>query len=330
MESLSDDQVRVQVLRDVKRMDGAHRAQLALFLGHDISRDPIDEVGRGGVEAQFERLIETCPLLRERYAAFLHENPSALEEKSAPPASGRRGWRPFAIAAAALAFAVVPLAAQYAHQVGMVDGPAQAFIAPFISAGQPHKAAAASVNHSQPKKRPANHAAQRVAAQHSAPAPAASRPAKRAAARSRAPVAKHRKQYRVGSHWKFAPESNPYFTKRWNVLPRARGIAAGFAAPNETSVQGAARTVTAYLTDVIHGNLPRAPEAGIVSAMTVVRVLSVKPAPGGRTKVDVALGGPRGQYFEVFYVARENNRIVDQYYIPLNRTAAQGLESRNR
>ncbi|MFN2449685.1 MAG: hypothetical protein ABR508_07825 [Candidatus Baltobacteraceae bacterium] len=311
VESLTDEQVRALVLRNIKRMDGAHRAQLALFLGHDLSRDPIDEVGRGSADAELRKLVESCALLRERYAAFLRENPSALE----PHEPSRR--LPFQMKAAALfvlaaVIAIVPLAAQYAQQRGMVSGPQQASIVSF--AGPP-------IVHVHAAVRARRHARAPVQKARAAKPRAVRRPvsaAPRAVARAKAHPHRRARHYRRIANWKFSPAMNPYFSKHWSSVPSPRSPA-----------RRARAVVNAYLNDVIHGNRPGAPENAIVSPTTNVRIVSVRPDANARIKVDVELAGPRGHFFEVFSVSRASMRIVDQAYIPINRTAARGFESRN-
>ena len=328
MESLSDEQVRALVLRNIKRMDGASRAQLALFLGHDISRDPIDEVGTGVDDGELRKLVASCALLRERYAAFLRENPTALEPPVPPPVRPKP-YKPAAFAAAAIAMALIPLIAQYVHQQGMVSGPDQATLAAIVPAPLVRKVAV-SMHRAAPAKAPARRRPIRRAKpappKHVAMAvPAPAYVVKRGHAKT------HKRHYRRVAFWKFAPQNNPYFTRRWNA--RAGHTAAPRRAVRRIAVADAAASragsiVSSYLLQVIHGGNPRAPENAIVSPTTNVHVVSIHSAPDRRMKVDVELNGPRGAFFEVFYVARDSMQIVDSFYIPITRTAANGLENR--
>lgn len=330
MESLSDEQVRALVLRNIKRMDGASRAQLALFLGHDISRDPIDEVGSGVDDGELRKLVQSCALLRERYAAFLRENPSALDAP-APSPERPKPYKPVAFAAAAVALALIPLIAQYVHQRGMVSGPDQATIAAIVPAPFVRKVASAvhAPSHAKPPVHrraphrattppPQRHVAMTVPAAHSAMHVRAKR---------------NKVRYKRIAYWKFAPQNNPYFTRRWGARGRHAVAQHRAHAPRAVAVADgvtsrAGSVVSSYLLQVIHGGMPRAPENAIVSPTTNVHVVSIHPAPDRRMKVDVELSGPRGAFFEVFYVARDSMQIVDSFYIPITRTAANGLENR--
>ncbi|HET7815255.1 MAG TPA: hypothetical protein VFL13_12895, partial [Candidatus Baltobacteraceae bacterium] len=111
MES-SDEDVRAQILSGIPRMSPAQRQELALYLAP-----------RGSDERDLRTLVRDTPLLSERFAAFLHDNPDALEA-FVPAQPPRKRFVPAVVAAAAVLLAVVPLAAQYQLQRGMVSGPA--------------------------------------------------------------------------------------------------------------------------------------------------------------------------------------------------------------
>lgn len=348
LESLTAEEVRALVLRSIKRMDGAHRSQLALFLGHEVGADPIDEVGGSPLhEQQLRAYVESSTLLRERFAAFLRENPRAaialgIVDRDEARVSPLRKLPPktAAIAALALVLAFLPLAAQYVHQRGALSGLGQISLLPPAPAAPPrarlqreparraihHAAAPRTQHHVRSKKRAlALHAAHRRGTE------------RRIAA---APVrAVHRTH--AAAPWKFDPRYNPYFNRgRWHVAYHEATHAAPHAAPVDAFARRARIIVEGYLADVVAGNtagalrhlgLPEHADIGnvrespIISRHTRVRVVAVSPQPGGGAKVEADINGPSGEYFEVFYVARDGPaaRITDRYYIPVNRTAEE-------
>ncbi len=373
LESLPAEELRALVFRSIKRLDGAHRTQLALFLGHAFSVHPLDEVGGSALnDQQLREYIESCGLLRERFAAFLRENPRAIRALGKNTAARMMGTavsaadfdaeeRPFyrripakggALIALVLLITFLPLAAQYVHQRGILAGLSEITIVPPIGLGP-----------ARPVRAPSRAAPQRVVSIPAIPlrhAPVLHH------ARAAHPLVLHRRprhialhrphprHVRIASTWKFDPQYNPYFTHNWHGggPPRAitpRASVAAVSTPRVVSYSSgfsgrASLIVSSYLHAVITGNtraalqhlgLPAtAPvnnvrESPIVSRDTRARIVSVKPDSSGTTRVEVELTGPTGEYFEVFSVARDGGavRILDRYYIPVNRTAEERAAS---
>ncbi len=287
LESLPEEELRALVFRSVKRLDGAHRTQLALFLGHDFSAHPLDEVGGSSLnDQQLRAFIESCSLLRERYAAFLRENPRAIRALGKTTAARMMGaedgagyaeervplyrripLKGSALIALVLIVAFLPLAAQYVHQRGIIAGLSEISIVPPIGPGP---ASAVRV--------PAKAAPQRVVTIPAIPVRHAPAPAHHARAR---PVVFHHRHprhiavhsrvrhMRVASVWKFDPQYNAYFTHNWRGggLPRASAPRAGarrtvsYAGSYANDFSGrASLVVTSYLDAVIRGNTKSALE----------------------------------------------------------------------
>jgi hypothetical protein len=341
LQSLNDEEVQALVLRSVKRMDGAHRSQFALFLGHDVGGDPIDEVGGSPLrEQQLREYINSSTLLRERFAAFLRENPRAavvlgIGDTQKAGISPLRKITPktAAIAIGALMLAFLPLAAQYAHQKGIVSGLGQVSLAPILPAVthvQPAKTKPAVPRLSaKPKPKPSMLAATRATATH--------RVIRHARRHAAAPVRIAQRRASPVAAWKFDPRFNPYFNRaRWHIAYREpRGVG-----PPDAFAHRARLVVEGYLSDVVSGNtagalqhlglpagadLANVREVPIVTPSSRVHVVAVARQPDGRTKVEADINGPSGEYFEVFYVSHDGPaaRIVDRYYIPVNRTAEE-------
>jgi hypothetical protein len=147
--------------------------------------------------------------------------------------------------------------------------------------------------------------------------------------------------------WKFDPKYNPYFNKKasWHqrFIDRRPAVVYMRSAPPQLSrsFEGrASLVVSSYLRAVIAGNTQSAlhhlglpsdasaanvSESGIITRDMQAHVLSVDAQPDGRAKVEVELNGRSGEYFEVFYVAHDGPavRIMDRFYIPVNRTAEE-------
>jgi hypothetical protein len=340
LDSLTAEDLRSAVLRSIKRMDGAHRSQLALFLGHDVGGDPIDEVGGSSVqEHELRQFIESCGLLRERFTAFLRENPRAVfalgnaassqifgvpnagqvDGEAREPAR-KLPLQTVAIAAFAVALAVLPLIAQYAHQRGMIAGLDQLSMAPVtfpspVRSEPVHRAAQRQPQHqarahvAKVRKAPVVHHAASVAVSRR---PVHRRP--RAVAFRNAPRSSRVAYVR---NWKFDPQYNPYLNHRhWRPLP----IAANLPPAGRDFASRAQLLVTSYLHDVVSGNtalalhhlgLPSGADAAnlrelpIITRDSRVHVVAVQPQSDGGAKVEVDISGRSGEYFEVFYVARD-------------------------
>lgn len=342
LESLSSDELRIFVLRGIKRLNREDRAQLALFLGHGTAGDPIDDLTGPGIgDAELRSAVERCGLLRERFETFLRDNPRAAQrlgivaasDPAAIAAKRRAALKPAAIAIAALLLAVLPLLAQYVHQRGLTAGLQNvALVQPPIAAS----ATSAAVRRPGATKR----AAPRVRHHHARVAHV--RPKRKLAEQHAVALrpARHsatvRKPHRTVA-WKFDPSVNPYFNhRRWHTIaanphPRARA--------RNRFEQRAQLLVTAYLHDVVHGNtggalehlgMPRTADVSNVSERRILgpdshfRVVAVNTQPKG-AKVEVDINGRTGEYFEVFSVSHDGPaaRIADRYYIPVNRTAEE-------
>lgn len=350
LDSQSTEEIRALVLRSIKRLDGAHRVQLALFLGLDVAGDPITEVGGSSIDEQELRsFIESCALLRERFGAFLRDNPRAIRalgkhisdrilgpSEYAPAAFFRRiPAKAAAGIALALIVTFVPLAAQYEHQRGMSAGPSELAVVPppAVAAVAAHPARVAARPHTQPPARAAvgyTVPFQRTIAMH--PAPRHRTVLQRARAlRSASHAGRIRRAY-VASDWKFDRRYNPYFNRSaWQTPYVGHRTAAGShfrsqpAAALSPGFEGrASLIVTSYLNAVIAGNTPSAlhhlglpasaprsnlSESPIITRDSKARVVSVDAQPDGRAKVEVDINGRTGEYFEVFYVAHDGPAV---------------------
>lgn len=342
LDALTAEELRAFVLRSVKRMDGAHRVQLAMFLGHDVASDPIDEVGGSALaERDLRAYVESCGLLRERFAAFLRENPRAaialgiVEAPEAPPPTRSRKLpaRTALLAALAIVLAFLPLAAQYVHQRGMLAGLGQ--ISPVVPAAAPVSA------RTQPE---------RVAVRR--PRHAAAKPQHRTIARHPAPPAKPRTSQRRETRVAYVPHAKPHharavrlwkFDPRYNPYVNHRGRYVAYSAPPlpvDPFARRARVVVAGYLADLVAGNtagalrhlgLPASADPAnlrewpIVARDSHVRVVAVNRQGDGSARVEADISGRMGEYFEVFYVVRDGpaTRIADRYYIPVNRTAEE-------
>lgn len=362
---LSSEDLRALVLRSVKRMDAPDRTQFAMFLGHDAAESDDVFAGSSIPVAELQRLVESSDaLLPNRFAAFLRENPravpalgtdalesilAALPEAQFEPDSqveqspGRRriSLQTGAILALVLLVAFVPLAAQYAHQRGILSGISNASFVPLQT---PVKTLAAltkaRISHN------AHPAAQPQTAQRKRTHPAQKRMAiarpHHHASLASAPrrVAVHR-PVRLAGNWKFDRSVNPYFNKHarpWHDV--ARRTAAVRVGPENPFEARARLAVRGYLDAVIAGNTASAlqhlgmpadgdpnaiSESSIISRGARAAIVAVKPGADGQTRVQVDITGRRGEYFEVFSVAHDGPavRITERYYIPVNRTAEE-------
>lgn len=313
----SPEDLRGMIARSSQRMDQGERAQLELYLNPD----------------------DTDDLLGYRFSAFLRQNPRAIaaldpdaldailhEIGEVPPIPHERRRLPARTAwmvALVVAIAILPLLAQYAHQRGLIEGLSEpsipAPIVPFVQAVSMHRAAAAVPKHRHPAAIPhrvRHHAAVAVRTHP--------RPVHRVALRKPTP---HRA---TSVAWKFDPGNNPYFNRsRWHNP--YRGDTSPFA-------ERARLSVRSYLHAIVAGNLPAAlahlgmpPGSGttplaelpIVSPRTNVSIVGSSRQPNGNERVQVSIVTSGRAYFEIFDVAHDGPaaRIVDHYYIPVNRRA---------
>ncbi len=375
LDSLPAQDIRALVLRSIKHLDGAHRAQLALFLGLDVAGDPIDDVGGSAVdERQLEAFVDSCALLRERFGAFLRDNPQAIRALDRSVACRILGpaQSPFSrfltrvppkaigLIALALLFMFVPLAAQYAHQTGMLAGLSEISIAP------PRASVPEHVAFEQTRAAPVRHAAGTASA-HAVRQSTRSHIAQRQhshahhtivrVAQAGSPIHKHSHAHHrvIAGVWKFDRKYNPYFNHtRWKYIhnaPAVRSVAYSRPAPRprprmtpeplHSGLEGRAQLlVSSYLHAVIAGNtlqalqhlgLPADAPASNVSESPIVtrdarsHVVSVGTQPDGRVRVEVDIVSRAGEYFETFFVAQDGPavRIMDRFYIPVNWTAEE-------
>lgn len=373
--TLAPDEVHALASRSIKRFDNAERVQFAMFLGYESRPGGLeDPVAGGSIGAkELQHLIDACDdFLPNRFAAFLRENrraipalgedalkrilatlPEAQFDESSTPADvpNRRIPAPIAaLVALTVLVAVAPLVAQYAHQRGMIAGPADIFLAPQAQPQpqrQPHPVRVAVQPKAQPVQIAPPHTARRAHEQQPAPRANVAH-AQTRVTRRRVAVQKTRHNtrppVRVANAWKFDRSQNPYFTRKWHgesiayAAPRARALSTPAA---ESAFEGRARLIVAsYLDAVISGNTGRAlrhlgmpaatdpkaiSESPIVSRDARAEIVGVKPAENGQVRVQVDINGKRGEYFEVFSVQPDGRaaRIADRYFIPVNRTAEE-------
>jgi len=274
-------------------------------------------------------------LIARRFIAFLRSHPHAAEyldegaleptalplEPLSRPERRRPNWSAVGLGVLAFLVAVTPLAAQYAHQRGVLSGLIDSPPAPIVPAARAQEAAIVPQLHRVLPAKPALH-----------PHPAARTQRANFAARQHQLPLKHRivarphrahhrfaSPPRIASMWKFDRRNYRYFS------PEARTLS-----------QRARLEVQSYLNAVIAGNTRSAlqhlglpPDANLVNLSEVpiishgarARVVWVKPQPNGQTQVDADIRGRKGEYFEVFYVAADGPavRITDRYYIPVSK-----------
>lgn len=345
---LPADDLRTLVLRSIKRMDPAERAQFAMFLGHDAGESDDVFTGSSIPVNDLQRLVESSDaLLPNRFAAFLRENPravpalgtDALENilttlpqtkfEPRPEVEPQTGFRRIplqtaAILALALLVAIVPLVAQYAHQRGIIAGLTDASFAPQLP--QVHRVAAAPRTQVYARKQTAS-APQHRRAAHTAPRHVvAARPHAVSSHRvhARKTIAQHH-PVRVAALWKFDPRVNPYFNhhaRPWHDVavhtprPQPQPMSP-FEARARLAVQGYLHAVIAGDTagalrhlGMPPGTDPKAiSESGIVSPDARASIVGVKPGESGATAIQVDISGRRGEYFEVFQVAHDGPAV---------------------
>jgi hypothetical protein len=312
--SRSIEGLRSLVERSRKRMDAPERSQLDLYIKPGDGDD----------------------LLGHRFSAFLRQNPRALtsldpdvveaillELGSLPPverAHRRLPANAVGLLVLILVVAVLPLAAQYAHQRWLISGltdPLGPPALPFMRTVAAHPETVRRI----PRRvaRSAHHAAPRIA-----------RIARRRSAPIRYRIAHRRVHGPVAVAWKFDRANNPYFNRsRWHHP---------YVADRSVFGARARLTVRGYLAALVSGDLREAmrhlglPPGGDTNAITelpiVARSSSVaitgsSPQVDGREKVEANIVTRGREYYEVFYVEQDGPamRIADRYYIPVNRSA---------
>ena len=312
---LSDEETRELVRRCSNALPYTDRTQLELYV-------------------RPSQLENGDTLIARRFIAFLRSHPHAVEyldevaleciavplESPSRPERRRLNWSAVGLGLLAFLVAVTPLAAQYAHQRGVLSGLIDSPPAPIVQAAPAQEAAIVPQLHRVLPAKPAVH-----------PHPAARTHTNFGTRQHQLPL-KHRivsrphrahhrfaSPPRIASIWKFDRRNYRYFS------PEARSLS-----------QRARLEVQSYLNAVIAGNTRSAlqhlglpPDANLVNLSEVpiisrgarARVVWVKPQPNGRTQVDADIRGRKGEYFEVFYVAADGPavRITDRYYIPVSK-----------
>lgn len=312
----SYDDVRGMIERSSKRMESGDRAQLELYVN----------------------LTQPDDLLGHRFCAFLRQNPraiAALDPESVDAILVELGDVPrlehpvrrlstsaSAMVGLVLAVAVLPLAAQYAHQRGLLQGLSDPVvpppIVPFVEQVRPRPVSAATPAHH--ARRIAHHAVHHrtIARHHYVP------PAHRALA-VHPPV-----RHATALTWKFDPRNNPYFNRaRWRHPYVADATLFG---------QRARVSVQSYLHAIVRGNLSAAlvhlglPPNGNTNALaelpimrrsSMFAIVGSKPQADGKEQVQASIVTGKREYFAVFSVERDGpaTRIVDHYFIPVNKSA---------
>jgi hypothetical protein len=346
------DRVRELIVSSLKRMDGAERAQLALFLGCEGAQ--VDEMRVASLPVrEMETLVRSCDdLLPNRFAAFLRENPRAIvalgddavdaivnrlqpaissaPQESTVESERRLSLRTAGFVALAVLLGFTPLVAQYVHQRLSVAGLSDVVaVPPVFHVAAPPVTAAHPARH-------AYHGVPRVARPARLPHPVvAARPHHvRVKHVVFHPIVRKHPVEHVAGNWKLDPRNNR--------LVRHRAPVAGLqrTPPKDRFQERAGLMVQSYLNDVIGGNrasalrhlgLPaNAPvsnisESPIIGERARAQVVGFKKERDGQTGVQVDITSTRGEYFEVFYVAQDGDamRILDRYYIPVNRTAEE-------
>jgi hypothetical protein len=308
--------VRALIERSLKRMDGGDRAQLALYVNIE---DPDDLIGH-------------------RFSAFLRQNPramAALDPEAIDAILAELGDLPrvehpvrrlpprtLGFALLALAVAVLPLAAQYAHQRGLLEGLNEPVMPP------PVVPFAETIAHRAQARPPVHHRVRRIA----------HRPVRhRAIAQHRTNVHAHyavafqpRARRSAQFTWKFDRRNNPYFNRtRWRHP---------YVADTSPFGMRARLSVRSYLHALVAGNLSAAlmhlglpangdtnalGELPIISRESTVAIVGSKPQADGSEQVQADITTAGREYFAVFAVAHDGpaTRIVAHYYIPVNRSA---------
>jgi hypothetical protein len=343
-------------------MDSSERLQFALFLDHDAAGSGVAELFSGPAmrAEELQRLVERCDdFLPNRFAAFLRENPRAVPAlgddavnnilTTLPLATGPKALpgevpgrrlpaQALLLLVALILLALVPLAAQYLRQSGMIAGTANPLLVPM---NPPVRAVAQAPK---PARNPVVH---RAVIHHPAiPAYSAHKalPPRGIASKPKhvhvaaAPKPRAHRVVHIAAPWKFDPQFNPYVRNRHRSAP-VRVAAAPHASISPFEAR-ARLVVNSYLGAVIAGDTMRAlahlglpagtdpkviSESAIITRDAKAQIVAVKPGEDGTTHVQVDIIGRRGEYFEVFSVMPDGPavRIKDRFYIPVNRTAEE-------
>lgn len=313
---LPPDELHALALRSMNEMNPVDRVQFEMYGG----QKPIENGNDG--------------LLARRMTAFFRQNPRAIEAlgddalqqilrpfapADLPRVERRPGAGAAALAILALAVAVVPLAAQYAHQRGILQGLSDTTLAPAAVVPMPHPIAA----HRRPdvrsiaKHQPRGHSSRvaglkprsRVALvrRHKTPFGPTHRPHRAV----RAPLS-------LAGVWKFDRRNYKYFSRPSRFQQRARLEVQSYL---DAVIAGNTRSALQHLGLPADAALVNLSEVPIISRTSTAHIVGVRPEQAGKTTVEADIKGRRGEYFDVFYVAADGPavRITDHYYIPVGK-----------
>lgn len=313
----SPDDLRTLIKNSVLRMEPAELEQLGLYV------DPGDE----------------DDVVADRFSAFLQHNPRAIAAldphavigiltelgEVAPVEHPQRklSAQIWGVVAVALVLVVLPLGAQYAHQLSWIqrlDALAPAPIVPFVQRIALRRAPSrpSHAHHVHPRV----HAAPRTVhvAQHRTLVPVPHAVAYRPRHVSSAPPVA----------WKFDRQNNPYFNRlRWKH-PYVTDAAFDGDRARVSVHQYLHALVVGNLGEALgHLGLPRTAATTAISELPIVRrntrvtIVGSKRVKGGAEDVQADIVTGTREYYEVFHVTKDGPaiRIADRYYIPVNRPA---------
>jgi hypothetical protein len=312
---LPTDRVRELAAHMARDLPPPERMQFNLYVDErSLSGDADDLLGR--------RLIA---FLRQNLRSAQHLGPEALERIFTPlqPEGLHMQPRPLnagAIALAVLAFlvAVVPLAAQYAHQRGMITGLNDGSVYPAAPVAQVQRVAVSRKLRAGPARERSKPPARHTRAQRRGMAFVRHPIHQRRIARASIPRP-HSPVRRVASVWKFDRRNYAYFATPHQTLPqRAKLLVQSYL---NAMIAGNTRSALRHLGLPPDADLVNLSEVPIISRHSSARIVWVKPQADGMAQVDADIHGRGGEYFEVFYVAEDGPavRITDRYYIPVGK-----------
>lgn len=348
--ALPPDELRIRVQRGVKNMDGAERTQLAMHLGREVSVHPLDDVSGAVSASELHSLVDRTEDLPSRFADFVRENPraaaalgfdatsailSAVEASGGFEAGAESSRRQFPLKSAllvlaAVAVAIVPLFAEYAHQRGLLDE-----IANVSPIAMPFAHPAVHLSRKTLRRAPvravAHHRVQhavKIAAvaprRRARSAHAIKHPhrAVRVARRTTVATAPRSRKRRVAAVWKFDPARNPY-THVTVAVPGNEPVAeekARLLVKSYLLAIQAGDTASALQHLGLPANAPPAniTESSIITPGATVAVIGANDAGNGATRVEARINGSRGIYNEFFTIEPDGpaQRIADRYFVP--------------
>lgn len=291
--SRSPEELHGLIERSIKRMDSGERRQLELYLNLEDADD----------------------LLGYRFSAFLRQNPRAIaaldpdaadailaELGDVPPVAHpvrHLSARSAAFVGLVLAVAVLPLAAQYAHQRGLLQGLTDPLapppvITPFVESVSAKTARTPAVPRARARTR-------FIARRAAAPKPHAHHPVR--VARSR---------------W-----HHPRITDSSRFGERARISVRSYLG---AIIAGDLRTALSHLGMPAGAGTGAISELPIITRRSAVAIVGSKPV-GEREQVQADITTDGREYYEVFYVVRDGpaTRIAERYFIPVNHRAQVAL-----